>query len=222
MNKDLLNEIIRKGEGISIEFKESRTRLNRDVCETICAFLNRHGGHLLLGVEDDGIICGVNQDIISDIVNNIVILANNPEKLSPPVYLSPEIVEVKGEQVIYVYVPESSQVHNTAGKVFDRNDDGDFNVTENPSHIAQLYSRKQTAYSENMIFPFATIEDLRSDVIERVRKRVKNEKGGFHPWVEMSDEELLQSAQLFKKDLKQEKKALPWRQFSCLGQMMLF
>jgi len=43
-------EIIKKGEGLDLEFKTCRDQLNRDVYETVCAFLNRHGGTILLGV----------------------------------------------------------------------------------------------------------------------------------------------------------------------------
>ena len=47
-----LEALMKQGEGISVEFKECRRSLNRDVYETVCAFLNRHGGSLLLGVND--------------------------------------------------------------------------------------------------------------------------------------------------------------------------
>ena len=203
MDKIHLKKIIRKGEGISVEFKKSRSKLNKDVFESVCAFLNRHGGHIFLGVEDDGTICGVDDDAVSDMLNRFVTAANNSQKL-----LSPEVFETDGKKVVHIFVPESSQVHNTAGKIFDRNDDGDLNVTVNPSHIARLYLRKQTTYSENMIFPFATPEDLRHDLIARVRIRAKNESGGSHPWFEMSDEELLHSAQLLRKDLQTGKEGL--------------
>ena len=57
-NENQLLELIQKGEGISLEFKESKRTLNRSTYETVCAFLNRHGGTLLLGVSDDGTISG--------------------------------------------------------------------------------------------------------------------------------------------------------------------
>ncbi len=63
MNIDRLKEIICKGEGIGTEFKESKTKLNKDVYETICAFLNRNGGHLILGITDNKTICGVNKNV---------------------------------------------------------------------------------------------------------------------------------------------------------------
>jgi predicted HTH transcriptional regulator len=58
---------IAKGEGISLEFKTCRSSLPRDVYETVCAFLNRHGGTLLLGVNDDGKITGVESDSVEQI-----------------------------------------------------------------------------------------------------------------------------------------------------------
>ncbi len=49
-----LRDLIHQGEGISTEFKACRAQLSRDVYETVCAFLNRHGGTILLGVQDSG------------------------------------------------------------------------------------------------------------------------------------------------------------------------
>ncbi len=51
MNDQQINNLIQRGEGLDLEFKECRNRLNRDVYETVCAFLNPHGGTILLGVE---------------------------------------------------------------------------------------------------------------------------------------------------------------------------
>ena len=55
-------ELIRKGEGLDLEFKTCRNQLNRDAYETVCAFLNRYGGTLLLGVQDNGVIQGIEPD----------------------------------------------------------------------------------------------------------------------------------------------------------------
>ncbi len=92
-----LQHIIDQGEGISVEFKTSRTRLNKNAFETVCAFLNRQGGHLLLGIEDDGTVIGVDGDAVQGILDSIVTNANNPQKLSPPYYLSPEVVDLNGK-----------------------------------------------------------------------------------------------------------------------------
>jgi ATP-dependent DNA helicase RecG len=80
-------ELIRKGEGLDLEFKACLNQLNRDVYETVCAFLNRHGGTLLLGVQDNGVIQGIEPDAAAQIRKDFVTAINNPQKISPPTYL---------------------------------------------------------------------------------------------------------------------------------------
>jgi ATP-dependent DNA helicase RecG len=48
-----IKNLIKQGEGISLEFKESQNELPVSFIETIGAFLNREGGRILLGVSDD-------------------------------------------------------------------------------------------------------------------------------------------------------------------------
>jgi len=60
--KDTLLNIIKNGEGISTEFKETNNKLPKSLFETVCAFLNRFGGFIFLGIKDDGSIIGVDKD----------------------------------------------------------------------------------------------------------------------------------------------------------------
>jgi predicted HTH transcriptional regulator len=77
-----LKALIEQGEGISIEFKECRRTINRNVYETVCAFLNRHGGDLLLGVSDAGKVTGVDPDCVEQIKRDFVTAINNPQKIN--------------------------------------------------------------------------------------------------------------------------------------------
>ncbi len=86
-------------------------------------------------------------------------------------------------------------------KIFDRNGDADINITGRHSQIADMYRRKDTNYSEDKIFPFATLSDMRLDLLEKARLRAKLENSGTHPWVDMTDMELLKSAGLYKTDI---------------------
>jgi ATP-dependent DNA helicase RecG len=199
MNIKRLLVLISNGENIEVEFKQSQRELNKNVYESVCAFLNRNGGHIILGVKDNGIICGVDTDEIDNIINSFVTTVNNPQKLNPTFYLSPEVFEYKDKKIIYIFVPESSQVHKVANKIFDRNDDGDLDITNNNDLVSQMYIRKQTLYSENRIYTYVTIDDLRIDLIQRARKLAMNQRPG-HPWSEITDFEMLKSAQLYLKD----------------------
>jgi len=201
MNADecQLKKLIQKRESLTLEFKECRRTLNRDVYETVCAFLNRHGGTLLLGVADSGGITGVDADCVAQIKKDFVTAINNPQKLQPACYLSIDEIQAAGKAILRIYVPESSQVHRCNGRIFDRNEDGDFDITDHTCLVAELYHRKQATYSENKIYQYATISNLRSDLIAKARK-IAGLRRENHPWSNMDDLELLKSAQLYQTD----------------------
>jgi len=76
MTIEKVNELLKQGEGIEIEFKTARFDLNKDVFDSICGFLNRKGGHLLFGVNDNREVEGVVEPCIPEMINNLVISAN--------------------------------------------------------------------------------------------------------------------------------------------------
>ncbi len=199
MLAERLNSVIKQGEGISIEFKECKNKLSKEVFETVCAFLNRFGGELILGVNDKGRITGINKEKIAQIKKDFATAINNPQVITPTFYLTLKEVTIKEKVILYAYVPESSQVHKYKGRIIDRNEDGDFDITENSSLVTSLYVRKQTTYSENKVYPYVALKDLRSDLIEKTRKMARIQNPG-HPWADMDDLELLKSAQLYLKD----------------------
>src|SRR5699024_3701951 len=141
---------------------------------------------------------------------------NNPQKISPTFYLSVEEYEVDGKQVLYIFIPESSQVHRCNGKIFDLNEEVDLDITDNTNQVAAMYMRKQGAYSENRIFPFAELSDLRSDLFIKVRKLAENQRSN-HPWKMMDDMELLKSAGLYLKDLQSGKEGITLAGILLLG-----
>ena len=76
-------DLIHKGEGLALEFKACRAQLSRDVFESVCAFLNRHGGTILLGVTDTGEVQGIDDKAVEQICKDFVAAINNPQKISP-------------------------------------------------------------------------------------------------------------------------------------------
>ena len=202
-----IKNLIIQGEGLRLEFKECKHGLSKNVYETVCAFLNRSGGELLLGVNDEGIITGIEPDSINRFKSDFVTAMNNPQKISPSYYLSVDAVSLDNKTVLYIHIPESSQVHRANGRIFDRNEEGDFDITENTDSVYNLYLKKQTTYSENKIYPYVGVNDLRSDVIMRVRKMASIQRND-HPWASMDDFSLLQSAQLYIKDFQTGKEGV--------------
>lgn len=209
-------ELIREGEGISVEFKTCRNQINRDVYETVCAFLNRHGGTLFLGVTDSGEIQGIDPDAVAQIKKAFVTAVNNPQKIHPSAYLSVDEITFQKKVILRVYVPESSQVHRCNGRIYDRNEDGDFDITDHTIQVANLYQRKQAVFSENKIYPYADLQDLRADLIEKCRKIARVNTPG-HPWASMDDLQLVKSAQLYQTDLQTGKSGVTLAGILLLG-----
>ena len=59
MTPEKLKAIISQGEGTEVELKESKDSLAGKVYESICALLNRRGGHVVLGVDNVTLNCAV-------------------------------------------------------------------------------------------------------------------------------------------------------------------
>lgn len=196
---DNLIKIIEEGENTNTEFKKSNACLPSNLFESICAMLNRNGGNIFLGVEDDGIISGVDEDKISTIKKNFVNLCNNPEKIFPTVHLEIKDYSYNEKIILHIYVYESSDVHRTANIIYDRNEDGDFDITNNTTLVSDLYVRKRNTYTENTIYPYVTMDNLRVDLIHRVRIMANNRVAN-HLWSKLDDMELLKSASLYEKN----------------------
>jgi ATP-dependent DNA helicase RecG len=89
MTKTRIDELLRNGEGLTIEFKRCSGKIEHDVFESICAFLNRFGGDVLLGVENDGTAVGVKGDAVA-LRNNIMNVANDENAFDPVAYIAPK------------------------------------------------------------------------------------------------------------------------------------
>jgi len=137
MKPEKLKEIIRGGEGVNVEFKQSKNCLNRDVFQSVCAFLNRNGGHLLLGVDDSGNISGLDNSSVDKVKMEFVTSVNNQQKLCPTFYLSVEDVTLDGKTVLYVFVPERKVNLDR----YDDRDDIRVNLMESYERLMQFISK---------------------------------------------------------------------------------
>ena len=198
MNAEKLKIVLAVGETVGVEFKRCGNGINADTYETVCSFLNRFGGDIYLGVKDSGVVCGIPQNVAPDMVKNFIKMISNPEIINPTVYLMPEIIEYEGKRIIHIHVPPSSEVHSYKKVIYDRVDDADVKVTST-GQIAGLYIRKQNIFTEKKVYPYVRENDLRLDLLPRIRQRAVN-RFQDHEWKDMSDAELLRSAGLFSED----------------------
>ena len=194
-----LMQLIRDGESITVEFKESKRAITKDVYETVCAFSNRDGGHIFLGVKDNGDIIGVEPDSVEKLKKDFVTAVNNENKISPALYLTPIEYDAKGKCVLYIRVPSSQEVCRCGGRIYDRIHEADIDITRHSDDVYRLYSRKSGGCFVNKVFPVFGVADLRRDLIERAKNMTRSRVDN-HPWLLMSDEEIMRSAGLVLRD----------------------
>ena len=194
MNKAGIDILRERGEGTSIEFKRGGQGARDDAFESYCAFLNREGGDLLLGVEDDGTVIGLPLNAVKDMVKNLISAMNDANLLNPPFCVLPEIVDYEDKKIIHLNVPKSTDVHRFRGVCYDRIDESDIKVTSS-DQIAQMYIRKRNIYTEQTLYPDVKLNDLRLDLIPRVKMMACAFRPD-HPWKELSEIDLLRSAKL--------------------------
>lgn len=207
MTKEEIKKLIASGEKIDVELKESKNTLNKDIYDTVASFNNRTGGHIILGVNDKREIVGVNPAKVDKMIKDFTTSINNPKKVYPPLYLTPEHIVVDGKDLIYIRVPEGNQVCRHGSRIFDRSYEGDVNITDSSELVYKLYARKQGSYFVNKVYPNLTLECLDASIIAKVRKRasIRNQS---HSWKDMTDEELLRSANLILIDPQTNREGL--------------
>ena len=158
MDADKFKNDLMIGETSSIEFKRCGNEVEHDVFESICAFLNRFGGDVYLGVLNDGTVVGVNAQSAAAMMKNIVNVVGNPNVFKPSPYIDVESFVWDGKTVIRVHVPVSGDVHSYHGDIYDRMGE---------------------------VFPQLKLDDFRLDMLPLVRREAQNHltDGKRHPWM---------------------------------------
>lgn len=196
---DALDRYIQAGEGISVEFKRCGSQPGQDTFETICSFANRQGGSILLGVRDDGAVEGVPEASALNIERNISNVTSNPNlfNVSPLVEFE-RLHDTEGRLVIRVWVPMGPSLYTFKGAVYDRVADADVRV-KSDAQITSMMARKQSYYSERTVYKWVTEDDLEMDLLGAVRDAL-HANDADHPWLSLSDGELLRAARLYGRD----------------------
>lgn len=196
MTSEKIKELIVQGESETLEFKSCMDEISSSVYETVCSFLNRSGGYILMGISDNGEIVGVNPDKANTLLSTFITTLNNGLKITPNVFIDANIVDVDGKKVICAYVQKGESPYHLGKNYYDRNKDADLNITDKPELLSNLFSRKNNMYSENQVIPYLSQADLDSKTFTLCRNIV-SVNNPTHVWISMTDEEILNSVGLF-------------------------
>ncbi len=104
MKRNDLKELIEEGENVHCEFKRKFSS-HEKIAREMIAFANTKGGYLLIGVDDNKDIVGVESEkseseLIKDVAQNFC---------EPPLDFSIDYMDMHGKEVVVVEVPESNK-----------------------------------------------------------------------------------------------------------------
>ncbi len=91
MDETALQTAINGGETEVVEFKRNA---NKDVAKTLCAFANASGGHIFIGVEDDGRISGIDERLQDEQQQRIY---HSRQECNPAPIISIAVVNLDGK-----------------------------------------------------------------------------------------------------------------------------
>lgn len=185
-----IDELIQKGESLTLEFKSDLKCLpDRDLVAAVVSLANTEGGDLLLGVEDDGRITGLHASH-QNVAGIPALIAN---KTNPAISVCVEKSEVHGHPVARITVPKSRQLVSTSdGLLLRRRLKLDGSPEAVPFYPHEFLQRQS---SLGLVDPSAmVVEELscdRFDPLQRLRIRNAIKKyGGEQSLLPLADEEL--------------------------------
>jgi ATP-dependent DNA helicase RecG len=199
MTLDELDQIIQQGEGLKIEFKEASNSVPSSMYETVVSFSNTDGGTILLGVEDDGRVKGIDRGSQDKIQTDLVTTLNERDCVNPPLYVQPIPIEHRDGLVLALQIQSSSQIHDHAGRIYCREHQSDIDVTDNQQKVGDLYFRKRNFFTEGRIYPQLAFSDLDDGLFVKARNLIRSYRGD-HPWLSVDDEQMLRDSTLWRKD----------------------
>ncbi|MFC2085062.1 RNA-binding domain-containing protein [Bacteroidota bacterium] len=122
MNRKTLLELIEKGEGISIEFKQ-RFSDHKKIAKEMIAFANTIGGYIIFGVDDDTSVYGVESE-----KGEAELIKETAESYcEPSVNYRLYFVELLGKEIVIAEIFESQ---NKPVRIQDYTTEIDLNLAE--------------------------------------------------------------------------------------------
>ena len=119
-SSDEIIDIIQKGTGAEVDFLSPRPTTNPKLAETVSAFANTNGGHIIVGASDDGRILGISEERIKDILESIKMLC-----ISMSVEFEIFTTDINSQVVIVLHIFKKKSEYNVVtpeGKTYYRTD----------------------------------------------------------------------------------------------------
>ena len=111
MTEQEILKLLNQHEWKDVEFKEGKIAVPKSAYESVSAFANTEGGHLVFGVRKDGTDFGVVGVIdVDKVQNDFLTTLRQKEKLNQIVDVQENLYTIDGKDLLIFYIPESSRI----------------------------------------------------------------------------------------------------------------
>lgn len=141
MTENEILDLLNQHEWKDVEFKEARTAVPKSAYESVSAFANTEGGHLVFGVKKDGSefeIVGVID--VDKVQNDFITALRQKDKINQSVDVKEDIFTIKNNDLLIFYIPEVPRekkpvyLNNTITRSFLRKGACDVKCTQDEIH----------------------------------------------------------------------------------------
>lgn len=165
---DSLTELLEKiylGEDATIEFKRALPHRN-SLADEIAAFANARGGVILIGVDDNGEIIGVDRHALDTAEKTVIEIC--ADSIEPIVLIFTEKLRIDDKNLLKIEVPRSLFVHKTANGYFMRQGSSKREMpTEQLARLFQTRSQARIIVFDEQFVPNTDKETLREPLYQR-------------------------------------------------------
>lgn len=183
-----LEKMISAGENSKVEFKSS---FNQETIESVCAFANKKGGTIFIGLKSREKILGlqVGEESVQNWLNEI------KSKTDPAQIPDVELMEYKGKTLVALTVRESAiKPVAVQGRCFMRRENS--NHVMSPVEISDAMLQTQNSSWDYVLDESGSMEDISLEKIERSIERINSR--GYHLTMDAVD--FLRKNRLLRED----------------------
>ena len=110
MNEQELIQLLNAHEWTDIEFKEAKEAVPKSTYETVSAFANTAGGHLVFGIKKDGQsfeVIGVQN--VDKVQNDFLTTLRQKEKISLILNVTEQLHTLNDKDLLIIHIPEAAK-----------------------------------------------------------------------------------------------------------------
>ena len=193
-NSFIIENLLQQQEGVRLEFK---AQLNIDaIAKSITAFINTQGGDLVVGIDDQKNVLGIDHAGTQSVVLQNALV----ELIKPTAPISVQVIPYQQKEVLLISVWEGAKKpYQCKGVIYNRI--GQQTRTASPAKLSNLITQRRQAdfHWERMPVLGAELTDLDTEEIKQTIKLYKAYKTGAN--IEDVEDFLIQVGLVQKKSI---------------------